>query len=288
MKNPTIHVTLSDLCEIFKAQGVEGYHAFAVSTLKAAKPYQIKNRYILNTNSKTSKKLKKTINADNPIIEVFNRLLSAIRQEQGHKHIQAIYKADINYVLLKEVAKLAYDFGEKFNIVPRETGYKEFIVFGLKLMGRKYGLNKFKYHVEKIYAAKEAQIAVNGDVDEQGTKQFYEVWFNTMHKYCGRTIDLDSDEKLANMVYGRQEADEKGAHYVDWIEAQFNQLAFLNAIPELSQLYGENAKSRYERYMLKQGKVLTKADDLPSKFNSPAEEIYWKTIRQLRADKKVE
>ena len=70
-----------------------------------------------------------------------------------------------------------------------------------------------------------------------------------------------------------------------WIDAQFEGLSFLNAVPELSQLYGINAQKRYRSYAQKQGLAKKKKDDLPYKYNSDAEAEYWRKIREKRSDK---
>jgi hypothetical protein len=87
------------------------------------------------------------------------------------------------------------------------------------------------------------------------------------------------------MVYARQEADIEGADYDDWIAAQFEGLSFLKSVPELYQLYGQNAKKRYQSYMTSKGKKTSgRSSTQKSVFKSKVEEIYYEKLRKKRAN----
>jgi hypothetical protein len=153
-------------------------------------------------------------------------------------------------LMLKEVAKLAYDFAEDFDIVPREDGYKEFCKLGIGLMGKQYGLNKFKTYAKSINEYFESYVMVIQDDNVEATLEFYSAWQTAMLEAgLGNQIYIDKDyKKYVHIVFARQEADERNANYEDWVQAQFAGLAFANAIPELTQYHGENAANRFEKY----------------------------------------
>ena len=252
MKDPTLRITRSALIKILKDVDFKrNVLSIADDIFNKAQPYQIRDRYNIQVNTKVGKKLQRTVEAETPIIEKFNLILYTIRQELKHQRIKVIHKNDKDYLMLKEVAKMAYEFVEDFNITPREDGYKEYCRIGIGFMGKAYGLNKFKTYNKAIYEYLESYLVVSKDDNVEATTEFYAIWQRIMLDSTGleRQIYLENDyKKYANMVFGRQAADAAGVAYAEWIQAQFDGLAFMNAVPELSQLHGENALVRYERY----------------------------------------
>lgn len=129
------------------------------------------------------------------------------------------------------------------------------------------------------------------DKDPEGTKEFWQEWLKAMDTYAGTRIDILVPEKFVHMIYGREEADRMEANYEDWIIAQFEGLLFVDAIPELSQLYGDNACLRYEKYKLnkdkpkregtKNGKEEQDDYNLPSNL-SPEQAEYFKALKKRK------
>lgn len=251
-RDPILRISRSNLINVLKEVNSKNLLDSVDDIFMHAQKYQIRDRYFITSTAKKSKNLERTIAAETPIIEKFNLILSSVRIELKHKRVQAISKADSSYTLLKEVAKIAYDFAEDFDIVPREDGYKEFCKLGITMMGRVYALNKFKTYKQSIYEYFDSYTVVVSDTDQEGTLEFYSEWQSAMLEYTGleSQIYIDKDyKKYVHIIYGKQAADSIEAPYRDWIVAQFEGLAFLNAIPELSQFHGENSLKRYEKYL---------------------------------------
>ena len=149
-------------------------------------------------------------------------------------------------------------------------------------MGKKYGLNKFKYYKSHIFDLKESLVAIETDENPKGTEEFYEAYRKMMMIYGNLEVDLKNPfnpEKYKHIIFGRQEADENGAKYRDWVKAQFEGLQFLNVVPELSQFYGEKAKERYDRFYVKENKPETVDETKIVDYNSESEQRYWEMIR---------
>ena len=221
-------------------------------------------------------------------VEKFNRILSAVRQLEGHRFVKNITKEDPEYLTLKQVAVLAEQFAERYDIQPREEGYRSFCVIGIRLMGKKYALSKFKYHLEKIGLKFEAQLAIANDRYPSGTKEIFACYRNTMAAEAGVDISsVSKDDRWLHVIYAREEADDAKAVYADWVQAQFDELSFLDTVPELTQLYGENARIRYERYMQKNGKkkkvAREKSEEGLSDAMSDELREYFRALREKRA-----
>lgn len=287
MRNPSIHLLKSDVVSIL-LQFLEKKQAETIADALLRYGYQkrvVGRQKVTVTSKAVKQKIEKSIETDNHSVEVFNRLLYAVRESKNHRFIKTIRANDREYSVLKEVAQIAEDFVSLFEIKPKEEGFKTFISIGLDLIGKKYALSKFKYYKANIFELYENALTIHADNDAEATKKFYKIWRNTMLTYCNMDIELNQPEKYVNMVYGRQEADDAGATYENWIKAQFEQLAWLNAIPELTQLYGKHAKERYSKYSIKKVEKQDVDDTLPTKYSSPEEQAYWEAIRQKRATK---
>lgn len=257
-----MHVTRSSLIEILN--GIEYSNRttgvkLADMILDAAYKYQITDRYldVLKLKQKGKEKAVRSMQADDvpaQTVEKFNLLLIDVRTKLNpNVKARGILKTSRDYIMLKEVAKMAYDFAEHFDIRPKEDGMREYAEVGIGFMG-KYGLNKFKTYDSRIYEVFDSKVAVLTDDNPDNTKMMYMEWQKKMLEYVGpdEVSNLDKDfVKYSNMLYARIAADEMDADYETWVEAQFDGLSFVNAIPELGQFYGDNAKKRYERYVLK-------------------------------------
>lgn len=224
---------------------------------EASYGHQITDRYldVLKLKQKGKVKAVRSMEADSApegTVEKVNLMLIHVRTSIN-KNIKArgILKNSKDYLMLKEIAKMAYDFADHFDIRPKDDGIKEYLTMGIGFMG-KYGLNKFKTYNNRIYESFESKVEVLTDEYKENTQLFYMKWQEKMLEYIGpeELTNLDKDYvKFVHMVYGRLAADNSDADYGEWIAAQFDGLAFVNAIPEINQFYGENAKLRYERFL---------------------------------------
>lgn len=261
-RDPSLHITKVALIEILNTCNLGRLmgHKLAEEIFSKAEPYQIKNRYlaVMNLKSDTKKKVSRSMKSDTGVpehlVEKFNMILTSYRQKKNANiKLRPILKDSKDYLMLKEVAKIAHDFSEHFDITPVEDGYLEFVEIGYSMM-RKYAINRFKYYEQKIYEHFEDKVTVITDKNREATLEFYAIWQQKMIDYSGlnELIDVDNNySKFVHFVYGRQEADALNVDYDFWITAQFEGLVFLDAVPELSQFYGEGAKTRYERYLRK-------------------------------------
>lgn len=220
---------------------------------------------------KTRDKLQRTMDAEMPnaTVEEFNRVLMNFRREQKSKYstapIRLIQKDSPDYLMLKEVAKLAQTFVEEFEITSKIEGYKEFLDIGYRLMGSKFFLNKYKTYNKRITEIFRSKVDVLTDSEPEKTKLLYSYWQKYMVDYAGleELIDIDKDySKYCHLVYARDYADEHNADYEDWVVAQFEGLTFMSAVPEIYQFYGDGALKRYERYLKDTAIVGDKSESL--------------------------
>lgn len=282
MRNPSIHVLKSDLVEVLSQYGLNEVDVDAI--MFECRKRAVKGRVNVMAKSKTKKKVERLVESDSGLTEKFNGVLTSLRQSLSHK-ITTVRKGGKDWLVLVEVASDAKEFCEYFKFDSMEEGFKAYIRSGIEMMGKKYALSKFKFYKQRIFDYYEFKKAIDTDADAEGTEEFYNIYCDAMMERTGVDMELDSVEDYVHMVFGRQEADEVHADYKDWVEAQFQGLSFMAAVPEMNQLYGLNAKKRYRSYMQNKGLKSRKNDDgLPTKFTSDAEEKYWRAIREKRGD----
>lgn len=278
MRDPSLHLTQSQLTELLKdTLNLTEQKALilAKKLIKKAYSVRVKGRtQIVEKDKATNKKLKRTIAADNDYTPQFNKVLTLIRMNQGH-NFTGIKDTDREYVTLKEITIIALDFCKSFKL-DIDAGFKLFVQIGLYFIGKKYAINKFKTHKENIFNFYSFSVEIDNDPNKEATNQFYEAWKETMLTWADLEMEVKNVDKFINILYGRQEADEAKADYKDWIEAQFCELAWLDVIPELTQLHGVNALERYERWKVKNRKE--KAEETET-FSTPAES-YLSKIRK--------
>ena len=289
-RDPTIHVKKSDLRTI-----VLEYHGgmmpdhvakeFVDEVFRLARPYQIRHRSIVGGTTAQRTKTAKRANAACPLSpERMGRILNSERIRQNHMTITTIRKGDSAWTTLMELARDAYDFGELFDIMPRDEAYRQYVELGLQLIGRQYAINKFKYHKEAIFARKGAKVLIEKDPDEAATDRFEHLWGVQMQKRSRHVVKLEKLDRV-HFIHARIESAEAGAKFKDWIVAQFERLSFLNALPNLNQFYGDGAQKRYREHMMKTSK---KAEGevvhaLPTEATGDEEtDVYYAMLNKLK------
>lgn len=250
LRNPSIHLTKTDLNSIFKELGITvDIELF----MNLAYKKRLKGRYlIVPKNKKMEDKLKRLHKNEMAEVELFNRILDSTRMLMGHKHIPKIEKGSSQYELLKEVSIIASEFSESFDLGESE-GFHIFCKIGIQIMGNKYALNKFKYHKENIFKHKEVIDMCSVDSD----KDFVDTIINQYSKRLtsiGVNYKVENVSEYAEFLYTKNQIKPLGIDIKDWITSQFSEMEFLNVLPNPNQLHGDNAMKRYKQWLIKSGK----------------------------------
>lgn len=255
-RDPAIHITHSSLIKVLEQIGLEDSKKVANAIFRNSKSFAIKDRYVVMGDSRVQRKAKKliasSVQGDSIPVEQFQEILISERMALGHRGIKPIFKDNSQYVLLNEVAQLAYDFAKVFNFSSVKEGCRIFVNKGLSYMKKNYSLSKFKYYNEPIIKYYESAIALSTDADKNATDEFYELYRKLLVEYTGIDRELKRVEDKVCMLYARLEADEIDADYEDWLRSQFEQLGILGFVPNLTQLFNEKAVNRYYEYMMNQ------------------------------------
>lgn len=284
MRDPAIHIRKSDLIKVLISSGIESPEAKADQIIREGYRYRVLNRHTIAVKTKKNeKKAEKFVELAEVKVNKFNMILTAVRQEAGHKYIQTIGTNDRDYLLLKEVATNAEEFCKVFELGNYEKAYKLYIQLGLMMMGKKYGLNKFKYYKTQIFSLYENVLTIKQDDSPEATAELYECYLDALEQARNIRFEFNTDPaKYVNIVYARQQADLYNAPYEDWIKAQFDGLSYLNVVPDPNQLNGDNAANRYAAFLMKKTGEDAKGDDysLDAEAESAAKD-YMEILKQL-------
>jgi len=248
-RDPSIHVKRSDLLDIL-SKAVPHPEDLTAHIMKSAVKRNIRNRVVVTAKSRSRTKLKRTIAAEDQIVEKFNGIYNMMLQERDIRSTQ-IHKTSSQYLVLKEIAKNAQECCEMFNAV-LETGFKRYIEIGLDLLKNKYTIYRLKGAHPKILLRYENTLKLEGYDDTEGFMRMYIAWKKALLKYHQLDFDVEDPDRLVAFIYAIDEATKVKASYEDYIDAQFDKWSFLDSMPEFSQLYGENAVLAYHKYMANQ------------------------------------
>lgn len=171
--------------------------------------------------------------------ELFNNLLSAARLDKGHKFID-IRNFDPEWNMLVNISADAEEFCKLFNFTDSQ-GYQVFITSGLKIMGKNYRLQGFRYYKEKIFREQESKDAASNDPDPSMT--------NTVYNYFIRHYKIKDNSaykslNIANFVYICDRIRERGISWKKYMDCQFEWFDSFNKIPEPAYLHTEDAFNR--------------------------------------------
>lgn len=251
MRDPLISIKASELREVLQAEGLNYSDQKYFELLKRLKNRRCVNRTFVFTNTANARKISKNIRNVSNNVEKFNGMLKSIRVAKGHKAVRNITKDDKQYESVKAAAGICDDFIKTFNIEDISQGIDLFINIGLDIMGKKFAINKFNFYKDHIYQEFEARLVIREDNNTEGTKVILDTYKQGVLEVATVEYSLAQQSDALHFVYARMEADENKANYQEWVYAQFEGLAFLDAIPEPNQLYGIKALERYQRYRRK-------------------------------------
>ena len=212
MRNPTIHITLSDLTAI-----VGGKEANRILTEAHAKGLQLRGmaHQLSHTGKKRAVKAQAHDNSEE--VSLFQSVLVMARRKAKHSLVGIITPQSVEWAALKEITALASNFCDVFGFTDRMQGYMRFCEVGLKLMNKKYGLNKFKYLAERIGQHEDTLRAIRTDPSPDFTATLAAAYAKAVQDNAHVTINIDTDSlDYAHFVWASESARNCGAAPTDW------------------------------------------------------------------------
>ena len=250
-RSPSIHITKSQFEEILNILEVDNFpvEAFFVIARKEA----INHRAVLVSNNKNTKKVSNILLASKGDAALVADILYATRIKLKHRGVRKINESNSReWANCKKLAEVCNTFCEDFKFDTRE-GFIKYIETGLKRMtDYRNVMQRLLSMQENITNQEEAELELKGDKDPGFTKDIHDEFIKRVASVTGIYESYEHQpEKYVHFLRIHNLMDEKDWNVFQFLDAQFEALAWCNGLPEPSQMYNDKAIERYNKYLYK-------------------------------------
>lgn len=248
---PSIHITKSQFEEILNILEVDNFpvEAFFVIARKEA----INHRAVLVSNNKNTKRVNNILLASKGDAALVADILYATRIKLKHRGVRKINESNSReWANCKKLAEVCNTFCEDFKFDTRE-GFIKYIETGLKRMtDYRNVMQRLLSMQENITNQVEAELELKGDKDPGFTKDIHDEFIKRVASVTGIYESYEHQpEKYVHFLRIHNLMDEKDWNVFQFLDAQFEALAWCNGLPEPSQMYNDKAIERYNKYLYK-------------------------------------
>lgn len=260
-KDPSIHITKSQFLKILDGLGIEDFPTD--NFFAQARQVSVNTRAILVSNKKDTKKVNNILLASKGDASMVADIVYSIRIKLHHRGIRKINETNKrDWALCKDLANICNQFVQDFNFKSARAGFIAYINIGFKRMGRDHRniLTRLIAMAENIYTYYETEQVIQSDTDKSFTKSIYTYYNKKVADATGiyERAELESDpEKYNHFLQIRQLCEDNKWYYEDFVDAQFDGMAWCNGLPEPHNMYGPKAIERYKKFIYKYGKSET-------------------------------
>jgi len=250
-RSPSIHITKSQFEEILNTLEVDNFpvEAFFVIARKEA----INHRAVLVSNNKNTKRVNNILLASKGDAALVADILYATRIKLKHRGVRKINESNSReWANCKKLAEVCNNFCEDFKFDTRE-GFIKYIETGLKRMtDYRNVMQRLLSMQENITNQVEAELELKGDKDPGFTKDIHDEFIKRVASVTGIYESYEHQpEKYVHFLRIHNLMDEKDWNVFQFLDAQFEALAWCNGLPEPSQMYNDKAIERYNKYLYK-------------------------------------
>lgn len=250
-RSPSIHITKSQFEEILNTLEVDNFpvEAFFVIARKEA----INHRAVLVSNNKNTKRVNNILLASKGDAALVADILYATRIKLKHRGVRKINESNSReWANCKKLAEICNTFCEDFKFDTRE-GFIKYIETGLKRMtDYRNVMQRLISMQENITNQVEAELELKGDKDPGFTKDIHDEFIKRVASVTGIYESYEHQpEKYVHFLRIHKLMDERDWNIFQFLDAQFEALAWCNGLPEPSQMYNDKAIERYNKYLYK-------------------------------------
>lgn len=251
MREPSIHITKPQFEEILNTLEVNNFpvEAFFVIARKMA----INHRTVLVSNNKNTKRVNNILLASKGDAALVADILYATRIKLKHRGVRKINESNSReWANCKKLAEVCNTFCEDFKLDTRE-GFIKYIETGLKRMtDYRNVMQRLISMQDNITNQIDAEIELKEDKDPGFTKDIHDEFIKRVASVTGIYESYEHQpEKYVHFLRIHNLMDEKDWNVFQFLDAQFEALAWCNGLPEPSQMYNDKAIERYNKYLYK-------------------------------------
>lgn len=253
MRDPSIHISKTVFKNILKDIGINSFpvEEFFVR----AKQKSLNSRIILVKSSKNKKKVKNIALATTGDANLAADIFYSVQISMKFKGVRKIEESQPRlWSSCKRLADICNIFCEDFKLDTR-AGYIEYIKIGLNLLknrNHKSYLNSLINMAEEITKVYQSKSELLEDTNPRFTEEIHDYYCKTIADRTG--IRVNYKDQASMYSYFKKLADkchEESLSYKNWIDAQFEGLAWCNGLPEPQNLVNDKANNYYLKFMYK-------------------------------------
>lgn len=273
-RDPSIHITYTQFQEICQELGIS-VNALEIFTL--ARKKALNTRAVVISNNKQQKKINNILLANHGDASLVANIIYATRIKLKHRGVRKINETNSReWSNCKKLAEICNTFCQDFNLPTRE-GFIKYIEIGISRMkdARNLVIRLISMQ-ENITEEYEATLELS-----QLSHSQLEAVSNIKNYFYKQIADstgiYERDEKADKLIHFlklKELCDNNNWDYEDFIDAQFESLAWCNGIPSIRDLYDDKAIERYNKYLYK---VKGKKEKV---INQPKESLWAKIKNQ--------
>jgi hypothetical protein len=256
MRDPSIHIARSSFIRIMLEMhpdldpiAEDAQWDFVNEIIKRARPHSLSNRAIVASTDRIEKKMDKIMGSTTGDADLMARMVVAVRRQLKHKGVQQIKPASRDWDTIKAMSQQANQFCEDFEIHVKRLGYIAYLRAGISKM-QQFSLRKFTNLYQAICDYYQATLVIESDENTELTKKIHDYYKKKVALKTGIMNSYkDRPEKYQVFVEVRRLCKNLTVDPAIYIDAQFDGLEKFNALPDPTQLMGQKAKERLQKYM---------------------------------------
>lgn len=257
MREPSIHITKAQFKKLLDEFGIKDLNINQF--FAQARRVSVNTRNVFVTNKRETKRVNNILLATKGDASMVADIVYATRiklKHRGARKITEAHKKD--WTLCKELASICNQFAQDFNFQDIREAFIAYINIGFKRMGKDHRniLNRLISMVDNIYLYYENSQGIGEDDTPKLTINLYDYYNQKIADATGiwETEALeDNPEKYNDFLQIRKLCEEHNWDYRDYIDAQFEGMAWCNGIPEPHNMYNPKAIDRYKKFVYKYG-----------------------------------
>lgn len=257
MREPSVHIIKSQFIQILDELDIKAFPVDAFFSQAAKRA--LNTRAITVTNKKVTKQVSKVLLASKGDTQLTADIIYAVRIKLKHRGIRKITEFNRrDWTLCKELTSICNQFAETYNFENVREAFITYITICFNRMGRnlRNWLPRLISMSENVFNYYGSLQESRDDNNPRETARLYAIYHRKIADATGivesRSLE-ENPEQYLDFIQLRKLLESQGWDGEDFIEAQFEAMAWCNGIPETHNLYGQKAIDRYQKYIYKQG-----------------------------------
>lgn len=256
-REPSIHITKGEFQRLLNDLEIEGFpiNQFFIQARKVS----VNTRNVSVTTKKDTKRVNKILLATKGDASMVADIVYATRIKLKHRGVRKINETQKrDWALCKELANICNQFAQDFLFENTREAFLTYISIGFKRMGKDHRniLNRLISMVDNVYLYYENSQGIGEDDAPKLTINLYDYYNQKIADATGiweKEALEDNPEKYNDFLQIRRLCDEHNWDYQDYVDAQFEGMAWCNGIPEPHNMYNPKAIDRYKKFVYKYG-----------------------------------